>query len=309
MSTQLSVVVPTFNRLEVLPEVLAALGEQIDAPPFEVVVVDDGSTDGTAGWLSSCDLSVPLVFETQENRGPAAARNRGVQLASGEVIAFLGDDTVPLPTWLATHWQAQSEPRGDERPVAVIGYTGWHPRTGTNPFLRYINEYGLQFGYALIDTPNDVPFNFLYTSNLSIPRRLLVEEPFDEGFPFAAWEDTELSYRLEKRFGLRLVYRSGARVLHDHPTSFERFCERQRRAGYNAVVFYQRHPELGSLVGLSKDGPPPEPPAWKRRLGTALARSLQNLPVNTPSLWEGTLRCHYVRGLHQGWADQLASPV
>ena len=88
--------------------------------------------------------------------------------------------------------------RRERAPLAVLGYTGWHPRMRTTPFLRYINEHGLQFGYALIDEREKVPFNFFYTSNVSLPRELLLAEPFDLGFPHAAWEDVELSYRLHR---------------------------------------------------------------------------------------------------------------
>jgi len=180
-----SVVIPTFNRLEVLPEVLTALAEQERAPSYEVVVVDDGSTDGTGEWLEAQSFPESVVVLHQSNGGPAAARNLGVRTARGEKVAFLGDDTVPHKGWLAAHAGAHAERRGESL-LAVIGYTGWHARLRLDPFLRYINEYGLQFGYALIETPEDVPFNFFYTSNLSLPRRALLEEPFDLRFPYPA---------------------------------------------------------------------------------------------------------------------------
>src|SRR5215467_993337 len=100
---EVSVVVPTHNRLEVLTQVLSALVRQEGAPPFEVVVVDDGSTDGTAEWLRSRSFDLALRVLTQENRGPAAARNTGVAVAAGRWVAFLGDDTVPAVGWLAAH--------------------------------------------------------------------------------------------------------------------------------------------------------------------------------------------------------------
>ena len=75
----------------------------------------------------------------------------------------------------------------------------------STPFLRHINENGAQFGFALIEDPDDVPFNFFYTSNLCLARRLLVEEPFDETFPYPAWEDIETAYRLRAK-GMRLTY-------------------------------------------------------------------------------------------------------
>lgn len=306
---EVSVVIPTFNRMDVLPEVLQALESQLDAPSFEVLVVDDGSNDGTWDWLTDYRDSTSLralTVHRQENAGPATARNWGVQQAVGDRVAFLGDDTVPGEGWLARH-QAAAESHDEHENVAVIGYTGWHPRMRLNPFLRYINEYGLQFGYALIDDPDDVPFNFLYTSNLSLPRRLLLEEPFDLSFPYAAWEDIELSYRLKKR-GLRLVYESRATVSHDHPTDLRRFMSRQEKAGYSAVVFHQLHPELGGFLGLGPDGPPPIPSRRRQALKVALARALHYLPLSTPRLWESVLRFHYIEGLHRGWSERVLSP-
>ena len=171
------------------------------------------------------------------------------------------------------------------------------------PFLRYINEHGLQFGYALIDQPEKVPFNFFYTSNISLPRDLLLAEPFDLGFPHAAWEDVELSYRLHKR-GLTMVYEPRARVEHLHPTDFERFSRRQEKAGESAVVFWQRHPELGAFLGLGPDGPPPVPDGARDRMREALVRALQKFPLQTPRLWEDTLRRYYIRGLWNGWRER-----
>ena len=303
-SYDVSVVIPTFNRLEVLAEVLHALEFQQEAPPFEVVVVDDGSSDGTSAWLRSRTFNLPLRVLTQENRGPAAARNTGVAVAQGQWVAFLGDDTVPSPGWIAAHREAHRK-RGDDLHVAVLGYTGWHPRMRLNPFLRYINEHGLQFGYALITDPEDVPFNFFYTSNISLARDLLLAEPFDLRFPHAAWEDIEVAYRMKKR-GLRMVYEKTATVSHDHPTDIARFAARQEKAGYCAVVFHRLHPELGPFLGIGPDGPPPLPPEGRQRWLEGLVRALQNLPVSVPKLWEEVLRFHYVQGLHRAWNEVAA---
>ena len=300
MQPEVSVVIPTFNRMDVLPEVLAALEAQVGAPAFEVIVVNDGSTDRTAEFLASRSSSLPLTVLEQENRGPAAARNRGVAAATGTRVAFLGDDTVPTPTWLAAH-QAAHGRFGDDPRRAVIGYTRWHPRMRLSPFLRYINEYGLQFGYALIDQPDEVPFNFFYTSNLSLSRELLVAEPFDLRFPYPAWEDIEASYRLFTRRGLKLAYEPQAVVEHDHPTEIRRFAARQEKAGYCAVVFSRLHPELGGFVGVGDQGPPPLPPRLRQRALEGLVRALQKLPVELPRLWEEVLRYHYIQGLHRGW--------
>ncbi len=301
MGPEISVVIPTHNRLEVLPEVLAALEAQEGAPSFEVVVVDDGSHDGTTEWLRARRGPLPLRVLTQENAGPAAARNTGVAVAAGRWVAFLGDDTVPERGWLAAHREAHRK-RGDDLHTAVLGYTGWHPRMRLTPFLRYINEHGLQFGYALIRDREDVPFNFFYTSNVSLARDLLLAEPFDLSFPYAAWEDVEVAYRMKRR-GLRMVYAPAAIVAHDHPTDFRRFAARQERAGYCAVVFYRLHPELGAFLGVAAEGPPPLPSRRRQALLEALVCGLQNLPLQMPRAWHEALRYHYIRGLHRAWHD------
>jgi glycosyltransferase involved in cell wall biosynthesis len=302
MACQYSVVIPTHNRSAMLLEVLRGLEAQQQAPPFEVIVVDDGSSDGTAERFSGFETGLSYRFVRQDNRGPAAARNRGVLEAHGDRVAFLGDDTVPEPGWLAAHHGTWVR-LGAKPERAVIGYTGWHPRMRKTAFLRYINEYGLQFGYALIERPEDVPFNFFYTSNLALSKQRLLEEPFDLRFPYAAWEDIEASYRMFRR-GLTLAYAAEAVVAHDHPTDLSRFADRQEKAGFSAVVFYRLHPELGSFLGLGADGPPPLPPGGRQRLLEWLVRALQKTPLSLTRWWEEVLRFHYIRGLHRGWHEE-----
>lgn len=309
MSFDYSVVIPSFERRPVLAEVLRALDAQREAPTFEIVVVDDGSRDGTAAWLADVRLERPFRVHSELHRGPAAARNRGVTAAAGERIAFLGDDTVPEPDWLARHAAAHRARLGVGTPagIAVVGRVDWHPRMRSTELLRYINEHGLQFGFALIDEPENVPFNFFYTSNLSLERERLLAEPFDERFPYPAWEDIEAAYRLT-RAGLRLVYEPRARVLHDHPTDFRRFARRQERAGFCAVVFARLHPELAGFVGLGFDGPPPIPPRLRQWWREGVVRALQFLPVRLPEMWELAFRFHYVRGMQRAWRELPAVP-
>lgn len=309
MAIEFSVVIPTYNRLDVLPEVIRAVETQRDAPAFELIVVDDGSSDGTADWLKRWSSPLATHVIAQPNRGPAAARNRGIDLARGRLVAFLGDDTVPQPDWLATHARAHREHRA---PCAVVGYTRWHERMRLNRFLRYINEKGPQFGYALIKNREDVPFNFFYTSNVSLPRELLLRERFDERFPRPAWEDTELAYRLKRRQGMRLMYCPEAVTAHDHATSLARFMARQEMVGYFAVRFARIHPELRGFLGLGPDGPPPLPPRGLQMVREWTARRAEFLPIPLPGVWRKLLRYHYVSGLHRGWAERdrpLAEPA
>jgi GT2 family glycosyltransferase len=255
-----SVVIPTYNRLDQLKTVLAALRKQ-DRPPdteLEVVVVDDGSTDGTPDWLETETSDLEVI--RQRNAGPAVARNRGFEAASGDLILFLGDDTEPQSGWLNAHLE-EHRIFGDSGPLAVLGYTSFMPGIDT-PFLRFINEYGAQFGYLLIDDPRDVPFNFFYTSNISLARSELVRlKGFREDFPAAAWEDIEFAYRAVAE-GLKIRYQPQARTIHRHCIRPRTFCRRQRTSGRSAAIFAELHPELGGFLGL--ECPPRS--TWPRRL-------------------------------------------
>lgn len=247
-----SVIIPTYERLPDLQRVVAAVRAQRlpDGWDLELVVVDDGSRDATGDWLTTRAGEGGWIVERQENAGPAAARNRGVASASGDLVLFLGDDTEPRPGWLATHLE-EHRLFGGAEPLAVLGYTSFAD-DGDSPFLRYINEFGAQFGYLLIDDPRSVPFNFFYTSNISLPRELLIRlGGFREDFPAAAWEDIEFAYRAQ-RAGLRLRYQPRARTLHRHCVRPRTFCRRQRTSGRSAAIFSELHPELREFLGVER---------------------------------------------------------
>ena len=301
--TPFSVVIPTHRRPETLFRVLDALGRQDGPPGFEVIVVDDGSQDSTPDRLRAFRAPYPLSCFFQENSGPARARNRGVAEARGDVVVFLGDDTVPEPAFLAVHARAHCEHA--DAPIAVLGYTTWPRERNVSPFLHHINEFGLQFGYALIEDPDAVPFNFFYTSNISLPRRLLEEAGlFDTTFPHAAWEDIELAYRLAKR-GMKILYRPEAIGRHHHDVTFASFRRRQERSGEAASIFFEKHPELGGFLGV--------PQALTFSNGSGAAERLRAAWASLAQRWEvpgarraldRVLRDDYLRGLARSLRDR-----
>ena len=297
MSIEYSVIIPTHNRKTLLAEALDALASQQNPPSFEIIVVDDGSTDGTREMILGRSPSVRLL--PQANSGPATARNTGARAASGRWLAFLGDDTIPSSGWLAAHAKAR-EGLPDNDKLAVVGYTRWHHRIRVTPFLRYINEQGLQFGYGIIQDPKDVPFNFFYASNLSIDRELFLSNMFEGNFTAPAWEDIEVGYRLKNK-GMRLIYEQSAIVEHDHATSIRTFARRQEMVGRSAVVFYRLHPELGPFLGLSPNGPPPFPSRHKTLAMEIAIRLLEHTELEKPDWWKEVMRVHYLKGLHEGW--------
>jgi len=300
---EISVVIPTYNRIEMLERVLDSLEQQSNAPTFEVIVVNDGSTDDTATrvdrHIADGRWSFPLRFESQMNAGPGKARNLGVTLATGRYVMFIGDDTVPEAAFLAEHFRIHDE-NGHDPLVACLGYTGWPREERATPFMDYINDYGLQFGYKLIEHGAVVPFNFFYTSNISLDRELIAAHPFDTTFPAAAWEDIEVAFRLDEK-GLKIHYNAKAVTRHHHPTTVSSFSRRQYAVGKSGAIFYRKHPELGHFLGvveleqngLASDG-------TIRRLDWVARLGERFRPLARPSVFERLMRQHYLRGLRDG---------
>jgi glycosyltransferase involved in cell wall biosynthesis len=295
-----SVVIPTYNRLDMLVRVLDALEHQVDAPSFEVIVINDGSRDDTERVISQ---RKGITFRTQPNGGPGRARNHGVSLASGRSIVFIGDDTVPEPRFLAEHARVHAEANRDPL-VACLGYTGWPRGERVTAFMDYINDYGLQFGYKLIEDGAVVPYNFFYTSNISIDRELLAAHPFDTTFPSAAWEDIELAYRLDA-MGLKIRYNARAITRHYHPMDVDSFARRQYTVGKSGAIFFQKHPELGHFLGvyeLQTRALANESQLAKLRRKARLGERFRLFARS--SVFETLMREHYLRGLKDGLAER-----
>lgn len=259
---ELSVIIPTYNRAPILEWTLRALCEDQQGllPPWELIVVDDGSTDDTRRRVLRYaeERGNRIRYFHQPNRKQGAARNHGMRHARGRLFVFLGDDTIPAPGFLAAHWGRFRREEG--RRHAVIGRTDWHPSISETPFREWINEWGLQFGFKLIRDPEKVPFNFFYTSNLSFSRDLYDDwGGFDESFREYGWEDIELGYRYMRQGGMRLRYEPEALAYHHHRLTLSAFCRRQYRVGYSAVKFHALHPELADFLHIA-----PLKPGWRR---------------------------------------------
>ena len=302
-----SVIIPTFNRSDVLGLTLKALATQeLPAGPgasgthYEVVVIDDGSTDSTRQLVEARAEAypVPLKYLFQHNRKQGAARNLGVSQAGGKYLLFLGDDIVPGPVFLSEHRKSHAE--GDPM-LAVIGYTSWPEHFRRTPFLEYIGEQGWQFGFSLIEDPGDLPFNFFYTSNLSISRDLFLGSGgFDESFQEYGWEDMELGLRLKKK-GMRLVYNARAVAYHHHRINLPSFVRRQRRVGQTAWTFYASHPEMAGFLNL--ESVPRYSLARRLKMWalTWLCSLTENLAwPDMSSFYADLMSYHYNRGISEG---------
>ena len=154
--------------------------------------MDDGSTDGADGMRSGAP-PLPVVASTQENQGPGAARNRGVDLASGEIVVFLDDDVIPDPGLVSAHVRAH-ERCGDQ--TVVIGPMRNPPDHQMSPWIRW-EQAMLAKQYDAMEAGHyDATARQFFTGNASLRREhVLAAGGFDPARRRA--EDIELAYRLD----------------------------------------------------------------------------------------------------------------
>jgi glycosyltransferase involved in cell wall biosynthesis len=218
---KLSIIIPTFNRKDVLLKTLSAYRRQSTADEIlEIVVIDDGSSDGTSAALAELSRSspIPIRYFHQRQKGAAAARNLGTREAKGELILFADDDIVPGPFLTAEHlrWHQRYPASG----AAILGHVTWSPEVRPTPFMKWLGLEGPVFAYGRLARQTEVDFRYFYTCNLSLKVEFLRRNgEFDEEFKGCGYEDIELGYRLEQR-GLRLFYNPDAIGYHYKYVSF-----------------------------------------------------------------------------------------
>ncbi|MGC1306208.1 MAG: glycosyltransferase [Phormidesmis sp.] len=236
-----SVVIPTYNRQPILEKCLRAMENQALRPDgpvagYEIVLVDDGSTDGTVEWLqaNAGEFSHVKLYE-QNHEGAAIARNFGVQKATGDTIVFIDSDLVVLDGFLQHHADALSQAyeQGNER----------------------VFTYGRVVNTCNFKEPTSEPFKvtdysraFFATGNVAIAKRWLLEAGlFDAQFTQYGWEDLELGVRL-KNNGLSLIKCPEAVGYHWHPAfsveELPELIDKEIQRARMGVVFYRKHPTL-----------------------------------------------------------------
>ncbi len=234
----ISVIIPTYNRLGILKKCLLALEKQSlgsSIEGYEVVVVDDGSTDGTPDWLRSNPNEVPHVrlFE-QSHAGPAQARNIGVENSHGDLIVFIDSDLVVTRNFLNCH---------------------------ARQLIRYWTKYGnrLCFTYgSVINTSNfdsptlephklqDISWAYFATGNVAIDKDVLVKSGlFDTSFTLYGWEDLELGERL-RSMDVKLIKCPQAVGYHWHPSftlsQIPDLIRIEKERACMGVLFFKKHP-------------------------------------------------------------------
>lgn len=228
----LSVVLPTYNRRERLEQVLRSLAAQDLDVPFEVVVVSDGSTDGTNEYLRSGSLPCRVVAVLQENQGPSVARNAGVERATSDLIVFIDDDVVASPRLLRSHFDAHA--RLGERAV-VVGPMLDPPDHRMTPWVAWEQRMLAKQYRAMQEGRYAATARQFYTGNASVRREHVRRVGgFDPAFRRA--EDVELAFRLETA-GLSFHFEPAAAGYHYAERSYDAWRRTAYVYGHNDVVF------------------------------------------------------------------------
>jgi GT2 family glycosyltransferase len=208
MPKRASVIIATFNRRELLLGVLDALDRQsANTEEFEVIVVDDGSTDGTAAAVHLRRWAAEIYVVQQSNSGPAAARNAGIEAACGEIMIFLDDDLIPQKNFIEEHIRCHSP----GLKCAVLGPALSLPRY-SQPWILWQQASFEKTYSAFIRNEIQPTFRHFWSGNCSIPRDVLKEVGgFDGSFRYG--EDVELGYRLMRQ-GVRFKFNVSAGGYH-----------------------------------------------------------------------------------------------
>ena len=236
-----SIIVPTYNRKDLIKKTVSSI-EALDFDPsaFELIVVDDGSDDGTKEYFEDYRRRTGLSFSYvwQKNKGPAAARNAGLRLAKGEFIAFTDSDCIVDRNWLNMLVSGFTSPN-----IAVVG--GSVRGVGEDIFSQY-------FEYAGIYNTRIVGENVIYvlTLNACYRRNVILElDGFSERFRKPGGEDPELCIRIKKKH-YAIQYSSAAVVYHHHKSTFKSFLRTFHNYGEGLAILVKSHPEWYSWKNI-----------------------------------------------------------
>jgi cellulose synthase/poly-beta-1,6-N-acetylglucosamine synthase-like glycosyltransferase len=222
-----SVIVPVYNGARTLDACLNALFHQTIAPSrYEVIVVDDGSTDGSAQVAAR--YGVMLV--SQEHAGAAAARNQGARQAQGCILVFTDADCEPCCDWI----EQMLAPFGDP---GVVGVKGAY-RTRQSSLIARFAQAEYEEKYDRLARADWIDFVDTYAA--AYRRDVFVEQGgFDPGFRFD--EDQEFSFRLAAA-GYKMVFARTAIVYHQHPSRLRAYAKRKAQLGRWKVQVHLRYP-------------------------------------------------------------------
>ncbi|GAB6162755.1 hypothetical protein JCM12298_19150 [Desulfothermus naphthae] len=245
-----SIIIPTYNRANILIHTLNKVFDMDVIEECEVIVVNDGSTDNTKDVLCKYEKEHKgnLKILTQSNQGPGIARNYGLKEAKHDLVLFLDDDVFPPANLLKEH--SIFLQRGFDLSQGILV---WHPEIALSPVLKYMDSKGMQFKFPN-EQQNDLHPLYVYTANLAVKRSKILDcGGFDDDFAMAryAFEDTAFAYNCKKN-GLKIGLNIKAWAYHYHPISEKELIKREYKVGFSYGVLQEKYPTLAKEMGLNK---------------------------------------------------------
>lgn len=240
-----SIIITTYNRSDALRQTLEALSKQTVSPEqYEIIVVDDGSTDDTYATTSALSLPCRLkCLRHPENLGISAGRNLAIRNAVGRYLILVSDDLLVPENFIASHLETLERFPGW---WVVGGFKQLDSLTET-PFGRYLDH--VEKSYESIRVASRIDeglweMTWPTARNLSLPRMDLDRIGlFDERFR-SSCEDQDLAHRA-REVGIRFLYNTGITCLHnDQAGDRERCCKQQQRFAAQTVSFCDKYPAI-----------------------------------------------------------------
>ncbi|MBI5152626.1 glycosyltransferase family 2 protein [Candidatus Peregrinibacteria bacterium] len=257
---QISVIIPTYNRPDILKECLTRLiNQNFVKTEYEIIVVNDGGNDEAHKIVTNLAKNSPVQIRYfyQKNSGQGSARNRGLDNASGNLVLLINDDILATSNLLSEHVKAHKQHYHENE--AVLGLILMDPRIEKTPFIEFMTNASLIFNrfgghltaYEKLKGRDTADYNFFY-ANISFKKSLLIDVRFDETFQKYGWEDIEFGYRLTIEKGLKIYYNPAALAYHYHPMDEESLRPRMNLIGASVHAIHAKYPELGKRPGLIK---------------------------------------------------------
>jgi len=225
-----SIVIPTFNRSTLLENCLKSVLNQ-DYSSYEIIVVDDGSTDGTSKMLDKYikPYAEKIILLKQDRKGPAEARNKGIDFAKGKIVLFIDDDVVATPNWISEIIGDFQDPK-----VGIVGGKTILKRIDTFNVLYHEKQNQGESG----NVPLYVP-----TNNSGFLKEVIEKvNGFDVRFLYPGAEDVDICMRIQKmQYKLRINKK--ALVYHYESYTFKGWLKKKYEYGYGASTLLDLHPD------------------------------------------------------------------
>jgi GT2 family glycosyltransferase len=240
--TDISVIIATYNRMELLPRTLSALrGQQAEGVESDVLFVDDGSTDQSREIIEGEARRSGgriRILSLPHSGSPSRPRNSGIREATGKIVLFIDDDVVPDSDLILNHWKFhQSNPRKE---FAALGELFLPPDAQSDPMSLFHS-----FPYDEVRRKDQLSYLFFWTCNLSLKRDFMLEHGlFDEDQCLHPLEDMECGYRLCMR-GLQLKFLPEARGAHVHKMTPAGIVKKGQRTGRAQFALIAKVSDVG----------------------------------------------------------------